>query len=128
MVFSPTSATINFTPLGYMARPSGGTGRETGKISPSVGTADLANIAPTVPRAEAFKNSRRESGICLYQATILTKPPWRLQIAYPIPPGRLGAARAWLHDVAATCLPPASEYRTTCSRSHAIHLASSGAA
>src|ERR1700733_3700028 len=55
---------MNFTPDGYMASPSGGTGRVTGKMSPSVGTADPASVAPAMPAAEVFKNSRRELIIC----------------------------------------------------------------
>src|ERR1700722_2213218 len=70
MVFKPTSATINFTPVGYMASPSGGTGRATGKIRPSVGTPDWASVAPVSPMAVVFRNARREWVIVLYQAVI----------------------------------------------------------
>ena len=51
---------MNRMPDGYMASASGGTGRATGKMSPSAGSADLASVAASMPAAEVFKNSRRE--------------------------------------------------------------------
>ena len=50
---------MNFMPDGYIASASSGTGRVTGKIRPSVGSADRASVAPSMPAAEVLIQTQR---------------------------------------------------------------------
>ncbi len=123
MVFRSSEVVMNLTPVGYIASPSGGTGRGTGKISPSIGSADCGDCADAIrPAEETFRNSRRImlSPCTFHQATIASSN------SAPAPRVRRDAARAWLHDAAAAFLPPVSECRPRCSRFRAVHWGSSG--